>query len=135
MSTIYVVGDGYSSRTIRAWVPGDGLVCSSAALAKNPSMRCGVPVAVIINERAARMGRQMNPISRNVCALHLAGQFGVNRGAMRAKADAAAREQVLAAHWDEYQAALDAACDAAEAELLAQIPEDLRALITEAVSA
>lgn len=115
--------------TVRAWRPGDGLTCSSAAKLKDPAMRCGVPVAVIVSQQATGPGGRLKTVGRIACAIHLAGQFGFSRGETRVRAEKAARELVIANHWDEYQKALDDACDAAEVELLAQIPDEVRALI------
>ncbi|MDL9938722.1 hypothetical protein QSJ18_18400 [Gordonia sp. ABSL1-1] len=43
-----------------------------------------------------------------VCADHLAAQFsGSSVGELNAEAEESARQQVIAAHWDEYVAALE----------------------------
>ena len=117
--------------SIRAWTPGDGLMCSSGRQGRT-AVQCGVPVAVIATGEGEKYQRAR---VRNVCAIHAATLVRQLMREQRAEAtiktDAQriARERVLAAHWDEYQAAIDDAIFVEQEKAFAWLPDELREAI------
>lgn len=119
--------------SIRPWKPGDGLTCAHINMAK--SVRCTSPVAVIRRtERDARPYSRRRDDSvrvRNVCSAHLASLIRSETGEGEPAATSteivkAAQEQVIAAHWDEYQAAIESLRNKARDGAYAALPESLR---------
>lgn len=120
-----------TENSIRAWQPGDGLICSAGNRGRSP-IRCTSPVAVMRTK-----GRGTDPDWRTyvLCSLHVTGvirdltrdshrQIGLKTAAQKA-----AQEQVIAAHWDEYQDAIAAFIAAEKAAMLSKLPAGLRDLI------
>lgn len=122
------------SRTItevRAWEPGDGLFCSSRS--SRSKIACTVPVAVF-RRTLKQGGGRWNPEVRhsNACEHHVANilaEAGYKKPGITTVADKEAREAVIAAHWDEYQAELTKRVEAAREEHLGKLPTALREAI------
>lgn len=130
MSTEYFrLGEDHRSTTdIRVWVPGDGLFCSSRTT--RSKVPCTVPVAVV-RRTLKDGGRRWNPEVRhsNACEHHVANilaEAGYSKPGITTDADKEAREAVLAAHWEEYQAELMRRVEAKRDEQLAKLPDSLR---------
>ena len=123
--------DHRSFTDVRAWEPGDGLFCSSRT--SRSKVPCSVPVAVI--RRTSKGGStKWNPEFRNsnACEHHVANvlaEAGYSRPGITTVADKEAKEAVLAAHWDEYQAELSKRIEAAREEQLGKLPTALREAI------
>lgn len=129
----FQIGEDHRSKTsIRAWEPGDGLYCSHRTnRAKTP---CTAPVAVKKTVLKSG-GSKWNPEVRtyNICGLHLAqAMTGLGGPGITAEADKAAREAVLAAHWDEYQAELAKRVDEKRMEGLSRLPHAIQEAIRNA---
>ncbi|MDG3012182.1 hypothetical protein G4X40_18740 [Rhodococcus sp. D2-41] len=139
MSDWIKIGERNETETfIRPWSPGDGLVCSQAG--KQKRSPCGPPVAskMILYPRGTyvRHGEwREKRIHSVVCVSHLAGQFASSPGGERAEVERAAREQLIVAHWDEYQAAVAERFAEVRALRLAAIPEAIRDLIGDRIDA
>lgn len=118
---------------VRAWTPGDGLNCAHAT--KQRYTPCGPPVAVMMTvdphgswDRISRSWTE-NRTKRVICAGHLAGKFALDPGQARLRAEKEAREEVVAAHWRQYQVAYKKRFESCKAEQLNQIPEFVRAAL------
>jgi hypothetical protein len=120
--------------SIRAWKPGDGLSCS---LSRHQRLvTCGPPVAVVRTvTHEANQYRVTEPVSklRNVCTRHVAesvralvGDAGWTNQNSNAEVEKIARERVITAHWDEFQAALEEERAAIQERYLAVLPDSLR---------
>ena len=118
---------------VREWEPGDGVFCGWAT--RRSKYECTEPVAVLrtIDTGGYRGSHRVR--TRVLCARHLGETFrsyvGDNAGErnpqpLTVRAEKAAREAILAAHWDEYQKTRQKYIEAAEAELVELVPEDLR---------
>ena len=109
---------------IKAWEPGDGLHCSSKNMARR--LPCTAPVAVVrtIEPNSRGMQYPLEVRTRVVCRSHLAGMAG--KAPLGADVEKRAREAVLAAHWDEYQAEIVKQRGIAEQTRLASLPDFLR---------
>ena len=121
----------YTQFTVRAWEPGDGLRCSYAKNAPR-SRPCGRPVAVKIGQdtRTVRAASSRHYV---VCAYHLS--TAITPGEMSAEAETAAREKVLAEHWDEYQQAIQEFMGPRVDEMIGTLPDGLKKLVIEALRA
>lgn len=93
---------------IRAWQPGDGLVCSFSGHAKTSP--CGPPVAVTVTHATRKCWRDWckdgcshcdRTTRRTVCRNHIPGLYAP--GVVNAEARKAAQERLVVAYWDEYQ--------------------------------
>lgn len=120
---------------LRRWFPGDGLYCSYGNHQRREP--CGKPVAAskTINPEGNRrfsggVGSRMEyypkVTNRILCAAHLASLFALSPGETRAQAEREAREELIAEHWDEYQASYKARIAAKREEQVNKIPESLR---------
>lgn len=129
----YRLSEDHTSVTdIRAWEPGDGLFCSSRT--SRSKVPCTVPVAVI-RRKFKDGGRKWNPEIRNfnACEHHVANtlaEAGYKNPGITTVADKEAREAILAAHWDEYQAELAKRIEAGKEAQLSKLPTALRDAIT-----
>lgn len=117
-------------RELRRWEPGDGLSCTYAARASR-SRPCGPPVAVRLHTCHANteMATKRKEV---VCAYHLADWS--NPGDLRVRAEVQAREQVLVAHWGEYQDAIEGYMNALVRETIGNLPEELKLLVLDALA-
>lgn len=111
------------------WQPGDGLHCSHAKKAPL-GMPCGRPVATI-SKPFDVVGRRSTTRKYVVCAAHLPGLEAP--GQISARAVLAAKEQVLADHWEEYSALRDRLIQQFAEESLSNLPEELREIARRAV--
>lgn len=122
---------------IRAWRPGDGLSCRGAQQAKR--VPCGPPVAVVRSEKKDTRYSGLEPRSRVrvvtsiYCERHTAELIRVQVGDSDWLGNSSvpqsirkAEETVLAAHWDEYQAALSSILSEQKDKYLSKLPEWLR---------
>lgn len=119
--------------TVRAWRPGDGLKCSHAN--KRSKTPCGAPVALERRYRprvpSYRTGNLCSETTtRVVCLRHLASTFlGEMAYATDEGVERSAIEKLATLHWDEYQALIAQAQQAALDERLGALPADLRSQI------
>ena len=72
------------------------------------------------------------PRKEVVCAYHLSDW--ANPGDLRVKAEIQAREQVLVAHWQEYQNAITEYMDAAVKQTISDLPEEIKLLVLDALA-
>lgn len=119
---------------VREWRPGDGTDCSHRHYRRK--LQCGAPVALLLTINPNPGPYAPARVIRRVCASHLV-QTAINdyrsewnMPAVRQRAEKAAREAVIAAHWDEYAAESEARIEQALAEQLAQLPEFVRKIFT-----
>ena len=117
-------------RQLRRWEPGDGLSCTHASRASQ-SRPCGPPVAVRLHTCHANTS-MARPRKEVVCAYHLSDW--ANPGDLRVKAEIQAREQVLVAHWQEYQNAITEYMDAAVKQTISDLPEEIKLLVLDALA-
>lgn len=82
---------------IRDWEPGDGIRCRFAKRAP-ANIPCGLPVRTRITKSGSRPGGPVREWVTPMCANHAGGQPGT----LSAAADKAARERLIAAHYEEY---------------------------------
>lgn len=113
---------------IRAWRPGDGLLCSCGRGTK-AVFQCGVPVAVIrYTEDTWRSGPTQRQRVKVACRLHLADRIKqcqadtIYTANVTTETRKRASEAVVAAHYGEFIQALKAEKDKAEQEQLAILP-------------
>ena len=134
-SVLREVGTYQSGVEVRPWRSGDGLHCTGG---KKGLLNCGRPAAVmrVIDNSPGKW----RPASRTyvLCANHLArkarelcGDGGT--GSVAGEATARAREQVIADHWDEYQALFAQYAREARENWLGLLPEALRAAAEAAI--
>lgn len=127
---------------VKLWEPGDGLHCSHAT--KGRQFECGAPVAVTKEiERKVRLigSATKNPWYQDshrkyvLCADHLAVHFsGTTIGELSAESERSAREQIIAAHWDEYQEALKSQRERLRDKSMSALPELIVNAIKKAAS-
>lgn len=119
-----------SHRTLRGWRPGDGLACSFTRRASQ-SRPCGPPVAgrMVTSHPQSSDPRQHKEV---ICAYHLSQD--ANPGDLRMKAERQAREQVLVAHWAEYQSAIAAHMRPLVEQTIGDLPTELKALVLDALA-
>lgn len=119
---------------LRAWSPGDGLACRGAASAKR-RIPCGAPVAVVRSTKAAdRYGRPERTTIALYCEHHVSelvrrqlGEADWRGNPSTQETIKRAQETVLAAHWGEYQDALNAIITEQRERYLSALPDWLRA--------
>lgn len=125
------LGDAYNAhRELRTWKPGDGLTCSFASRASR-NRPCGPPVAVRVGTslHPSDNGRQRREV---VCAYHLSVNLGP--GDLSVQAETMAREEVIVAHWDEYQAAVRRHMEPLVEAMIGNLPEELKLLVLDALA-
>lgn len=128
MSAWFNIGTDSLGReyAVRAWVPGDGLFCSRSN--RNAKTPCTAPVATL---RTTRHNAWPTKETRHsvVCRNHVAkAVHDVTPGPsgdLNAQSEKAAKERVLAEHWDEYRAAFTAELAERRRQLWAALPEPL----------
>ncbi|MDH6199246.1 hypothetical protein M2272_005914 [Mycobacterium frederiksbergense] len=89
---------------VRAWEPGDGIACGSAAY--NKRIACSEPVAVVRQERIdGKTGRyERQSITRVCCIRHLAKLFDAEVSpAVDAEVEKQSLEELAQRYWDQYQ--------------------------------
>lgn len=117
-------------RVLRAWKPGDGLTCHYTKRA--PLVRpCGPPVAIRTHTSHPTSSRPHRH-TEVVCAYHLAEY--AQPGDLRARADQQAREEVLVAHWDEYQSAIERHLRPLLEQTIGDLPQELKLLVLDALA-
>lgn len=127
---LFPFADGNHHGTIRAWRPGDGLMCSFAPRA-SVDRPCGRPVAVRVTSWLGRGSQLRTSI---VCMYHIGAAF-LSPASLRAEAERVAREKIVVDHWDDYQGAVRAELNARIEAALIELPEDLRQIIAEGIHA
>lgn len=116
---------------ISAWVPGDGLICSAGNTGRRSAVRCSAPAA-LHEAWGTRYDSSGSVTRRVVCSIHLAGLIRSLTRAERSDvtiktlAQQAAREAVIAAHWAEYQDAIDEALKSEQESAFSKLPDWLR---------
>jgi hypothetical protein len=114
---------------VRAWEPGDGIVCAFAKAAPR-ELPCSEPVAVVLSEAARpSTGRysRSNTLRRVVCRNHapgLARPHEVNADAKRA-----ATERLIVEHWETYQGYVEEATRARQDKELEFADPQVRRLV------
>jgi hypothetical protein len=118
-----------SHRRIRVWKPGDGLTCSHTRKASR-YRPCGPPVAV---QEVCSHPQSSKPHNHReiLCAYHLSTEM--SPGALVAHAERMAKEEVVVAHWDEYQAAVERYVKPKMEELIGDLPDNLKIMVLEAL--
>lgn len=119
---------------IRSWEPGDGLTCRSSALSKR--VPCGVPVAVVREEKTDLRYPTRDRIRTTTsvyCEKHVSeivrrqvGDADWVGASSTQKSVRKAEETVIAAHFAEYQEALDRIVAEQKERYLSLLPEWLR---------
>lgn len=130
------------SAEMRRWVPGDGLTCRSANLQK--SIPCTAPVVTMRSKSVNAHRLDIRPTVRTsvYCAHHAAsavrrqlGEQNLSSPTPTTEITRAAQEQILTAHWDEYQDAVRQAMAAHQEKYLGMLPDWLRESMLDAEAA
>lgn len=124
---------------IRAWVPGDGLMCSAGSA--RSSVRCTTPAAVLRTKFIDAGWHNRNAPTttlRVLCAIHAAeavrNATGEKGQGIKTEAQRIAKEQIIATHWDEYLAAVEDALAEQQSRYLSMLPESLRTVLAQTES-
>lgn len=128
------VGNADVAAEIRSWEPGDGLMCRSASYQKR--IPCGAPVAVVRTKKVRRSPYSRDDVTRSTsvyCEKHVSElvrrQVGdadwIGNGSTQ-RSVRKAEETVIAAHFAEYQEALDRIIAEQKDKYLSLLPEWLR---------
>lgn len=128
--TITYDGNEGQETVLRPWEPGDGLHCTFSSRASR-NRPCGRPVAVRVS-KYSNVHRRNVPRNTVVCSYHLSEQ--VRPGDLSLRAETAAREKVLAEHWDEYQAAIREYMQPAVEQMIGALSDELKALVLQALA-
>ena len=126
-----------SETFVAVWEPGDGLACTSRGQG-NSALDCGRPVAKIKKVESKNSSYRPTATVWNSCSVHLASKIKQLRGSyaqtVYGDAKKAAIEEVVANHWDEYNAILSKNTQSEIDDAIAQLPDELAAAIRKVVS-
>lgn len=118
----------WQNNRVTNWIPGDGLLCSAAGKQRDSATRCSAPMAVH-ESWGSKWGTQRGVTRRVICGTHLADLVRYltrevqHAPTVKVEAQRVAKEQVLAAHWDEYQDAVAAHMERIKDEAFVLLPE------------
>ncbi|OBB47637.1 hypothetical protein [Mycolicibacterium fortuitum] len=132
---------------VRAWAPGDGVRCAHASYQKREA--CGPPVAVVeVQEFRFGTGGYKpeygirRKTTRVVCAEHLAGRVAnINTRSQQSRSKAIARavqkatDELTTKYWKQYQVLYKKHLDSEIGDLLSNVPEPLKQLVSDALDA